>query len=63
MVITRSGVRDRGMGGLSDCDGPPVAWRFGTSLPTAQSFNILTWGGQAFAWLEPACRRPGPLCV
>ena len=38
---------ERGAAGVGWCEGPPSAWCFGTSLPTAWSINIATWGGQA----------------
>ena len=48
----RLGVREQGMAGVGECDGQPVAWRFGTSSPTALTVNITTWGGQVCAWCQ-----------
>ena len=58
--VLRLGVHERGMARVGKCDGQPVAWHFGTSV------NIMTLGGQAYAWCQargknPLSPWPGPL--
>ena len=48
-----------------ECDGPPVAWCFSTSLPTAQSINIATWVGKRVPGSRRGvrtCSVLGPAC-
>ena len=37
-----------GVAGVAECEEPPSAWRFGTSLPIARSINIMTWWANVF---------------
>ena len=45
-----------GVAGVAECEEPPSAWRFGTSLPMARSINIMTW------WAN-VCLVPGKCMV